>query len=351
MSLRSKPPPARMRSAERTRRSGGADMPSAQGRAALRFSTDEVRASERMARWRELFGRHIVDAQFEALPDADFSQTAVLHSWPGLSLVVATAAGFRLHRTAPLLADRNDNLVLAVNIEGAARAFQLGREAAIAPGEGVLLSCADVFCIHYATRTRYIMIATPHRSMTALVNDPEAALARTLSQEIEALRLLTSYLTSIDDSVTFADSDLRYAFTTHVQELVALATSATCEGAELARGRGVRAARLADIVAEIKASFADPAFSPRTIATKFGLTPRYIQELLSDSGSSFTDRVLELRLQKARAMLADSRHDRLRVTEIAYACGFNDISYFNRSFRRRFGASPLQYRGSDSGTD
>jgi AraC-like DNA-binding protein len=30
------------------------------------------------------------------------------------------------------------------------------------------------------------------------------------------------------------------------------------------------------------------------------------------------------------------------------ACGFNDISYFNRSFRRRFGASPLHYRGVDS---
>jgi AraC-like DNA-binding protein len=68
-----------------------------------------------------------------------------------------------------------------------------------------------------------------------------------------------------------------------------------------------------------------------------------------DTGASFTDRVLELRLQKARAMLADPRHDRLRVSEIAYACGFNDISYFNRSFRRRFGASPLQHRGGDPG--
>jgi len=334
--------------AERTRRTADADMASAQGCAALRFSTDEVLARERMTRWRELFGRHIVDAQFEALPDAHFSQTAVLRSWPGLSLVIATAVGFRLHRTAPLLADGNDNLVLAINIEGAARAFQLGREAPIASGEGVLLSCADVFSIHYATRTRYAMIAAPHRSITALVNDPEAALAWTLSQEIEALRLLTSYLASVDDSVTFADGDLCHAFTTHVQELVALVIAATRDRTELTRGRGVRAARLAEIVAEIKASFTNSAFSPRDVAAKCGLTPRYIQELLSDAGLSFTDRVLELRLQRARAMLANPRHDRLRVSDIAYASGFNDISYFNRSFRRRFGASPLQYRGGNS---
>jgi AraC-like DNA-binding protein len=34
----------------------------------------------------------------------------------------------------------------------------------------------------------------------------------------------------------------------------------------------------------------------------------------------------------------------LRVSDVAYACGFNEISYFNRCFRRRFGASPSQYR-------
>jgi AraC-like DNA-binding protein len=54
--------------------------------------------------------------------------------------------------------------------------------------------------------------------------------------------------------------------------------------------------------------------------------------------------VLELRLQKARSMLADRRCDRLRVSEIAYASGFNEVSYFNRCFRRRFGATPTHFR-------
>jgi AraC-like DNA-binding protein len=34
------------------------------------------------------------------------------------------------------------------------------------------------------------------------------------------------------------------------------------------------------------------------------------------------------------------------VSDIAYACGFSEVSYFNRCFRRRFGASPTQMRGS-----
>ena len=57
---------------------------------------------------------------------------------------------------------------------------------------------------------------------------------------------------------------------------------------------------------------------------------------------------MELRLQKARGMLSDPHHDRLKISDIAYACGFNEVSYFNRCFRRRFGATPGQFRGAGS---
>jgi AraC-like DNA-binding protein len=54
--------------------------------------------------------------------------------------------------------------------------------------------------------------------------------------------------------------------------------------------------------------------------------------------------VLELRLQRARAMLADPRYAAMRIGAVAYAAGFADISYFNRSFRRRFGLTPTAAR-------
>jgi AraC-like DNA-binding protein len=75
-----------------------------------------------------------------------------------------------------------------------------------------------------------------------------------------------------------------------------------------------------------------------------GLSSRYVNELLQETGVSFAERVMELRLQKARALLAAPPHAAMRVSDIAYACGFNEVSYFNRCFRRRFGASPTQKR-------
>jgi AraC-like DNA-binding protein len=48
-------------------------------------------------------------------------------------------------------------------------------------------------------------------------------------------------------------------------------------------------------------------------------------------------------------MLATARFDRLKVSDIAYACGFSDVSYFNRCFRRRFGCSPRELRANNAG--
>ena len=110
--------------------------------------------------------------------------------------------------------------------------------------------------------------------------------------------------------------------------------------------RGLRAARTQDVIARIAAGATDPAFSPDSLAAELGVSVRYIQDLLQETGTPFSARVLEQRLQRARVMLADARNDRMKIGEIARACGFNEVPYFNRCFRRRFGESPSGFRGS-----
>jgi AraC-like DNA-binding protein len=49
-----------------------------------------------------------------------------------------------------------------------------------------------------------------------------------------------------------------------------------------------------------------------------------------------------LRLRKAADLLAHAGER--RISDIAFDCGFNDLSYFNRCFRRRFGLTPTAAR-------
>lgn len=107
---------------------------------------------------------------------------------------------------------------------------------------------------------------------------------------------------------------------------------------------GVRAARIASILQQIEDGYTDHRFSTRTLAEKLGLSVRYVQDLLQGSGASITDRIMELRLRKAQTMLTSDAPGGLKISEVAYSCGFNELSYFHRSFRRRFGTTPGKYR-------
>ena len=56
--------------------------------------------------------------------------------------------------------------------------------------------------------------------------------------------------------------------------------------------------------------------------------------------------LLEKRLEKAAALLRDGDWRDRKIADIALAAGFNDLSHFNRSFRRRFGATPSDLRAA-----
>ena len=189
-------------------------------------------------------------------------------------------------------------------------------------------------------------ISLPRSSLPHLVTDADSLIALPFDPNQPALRLLQRYVEILLGPDGIDDDPLLAAHVeTTLLDLIALALGAGRDAADMAAMRGLRAARLQAVLTEIKAGFADPAFAAHDVARRLGLSPRYIQDLLQESGASFSERVLELRLQKARAMLASLRYRHAQISQIAYACGFNQVPYFNRCFRRRFGAAPTEYRG------
>jgi AraC-like DNA-binding protein len=100
----------------------------------------------------------------------------------------------------------------------------------------------------------------------------------------------------------------------------------------------------ARILARIDADFAEPDFSTKVLAQRLRLSSRYIQALLQDRDLSVGDRIKDLRLRKAQAMLLGDRCCALKISDVALSCGFNEMSYFHRCFRKRFGVTPAKFR-------
>ena len=59
------------------------------------------------------------------------------------------------------------------------------------------------------------------------------------------------------------------------------------------------------------------------------------------TGKTFSEYVIDLRIGQASRMLVD---DSVNVSEICYACGFNNLSNFNRLFKARKGLTPSEFK-------
>jgi AraC-like DNA-binding protein len=180
-----------------------------------------------------------------------------------------------------------------------------------------------------------------------MLSDLDASVARRLPQS-EALRLLTSYVTSLGGQALNAP-ELRQAAATHMRDLIVLAVGGTRDARVLAETRGLRATRLAAMKADILASLSDERFSVAMLAARHHVTPRYVQMLFEAEGRTFSKYVLEQRLARAYQLLSDARLVGRTISSIAFHVGFSNLSYFNRTFRLRYGMKPSELRGATGG--
>ena len=171
-----------------------------------------------------------------------------------------------------------------------------------------------------------------------------------VSPDHHAMRLLRSYLAayrSIHDAGPTAELAHRVAI--HVADLAALAIGTDRNAREPVSGPDPRTARLDAIKRWTLARLTAPGLTVVAAAAAAGLSPRSVQLLFKAEGITFTAFVLRERLALAHRRLSAPYPAKRTITEIAYDCGFGDLSDFTNSFRKTYGETPSDVRHRASG--
>jgi AraC-like DNA-binding protein len=314
----------------------------------LRFSTASLPTRERVPFWREVFGRKLIHVDIEPLANGPFEAAATLRALPGLRSLSCASSAARTRRTRELVADGDDGFALLISVSGALTASQLGRDVSLREGDAAVFLHAEPATMAHA-HFKHEGLVMARAALAPLVTNLEDMAMRPIPHSNEALRLLTSYLAIVRDDLALATPEFRHLVVTHVHDLVAMAIGATRDGVAIAEERGLRAARLATIKADVIAHVGDRELTLIAVAKRHRISPRSVQLLFEREGATFSQFVIAQRLARAHRMLVDPRHAAMTVSAIALAAGFGDLSHFNRNFRRRYGATPSDVRAASSG--
>jgi AraC-like DNA-binding protein len=92
----------------------------------------------------------------------------------------------------------------------------------------------------------------------------------------------------------------------------------------------------------ISANWSDPTLSREKLAAFFQRHPNHLSRFFHrHTQQNFRTYVNEIRLKRSLQFLGDLRYN---VTDVASLCGFTDLQYFIRCFRKRYGFTPGDYR-------
>jgi AraC-like DNA-binding protein len=309
------------------------------------FDTDGLPERDRFPAFCEGMFRHVIGADITQIGSASFRGALDVRRAGAVGIAHISVTPASISRQVKNLSNGNNAIVVQSWRRGLARLTQGEHDSRIAPGDVSIIDNARPARVRAESAAQFWSLTIPRDSIVASAQGP-ARIAGTKSINGSDFQLLFRYLEEITIE-HLADRRTAQLVGDHIIDLTAFALGRPAIGS--AREDSVREARRLAILGEIERRGSDPALSAAAVAALLGITPRYVHLLLEETGKSFTHHVLERRLNKAAVLLRDPRCCHRKITDIATEAGFNDLSYFNRAFRRYYGTTPSDIRGAARG--
>ncbi|MCY1666620.1 helix-turn-helix domain-containing protein [Rhizobium sp. SL86] len=236
-------------------------------------------------------------------------------------------------------ADQGDNLFLLLQLEGSCGVEQSGRQEQLHPGECILVDSTRPSVFYFGgSFSNHLSVHLPRQMLLS-----DRAVRISVTRKIRADDPMSIMLGALVAKMMSTSSDDNRA--PHLRELLFNTTRqafASDPGEEFFVRGDSGTGRLEVVQVLIDENLTEEYLTPQWLANRVGVSLRTLQEDLSSQGMTVTGMIKLKRLHLARARLERLRgaHHPGAIADVAYSVGFNDISYFNRSFRKLFDCSP-----------
>lgn len=243
-----------------------------------------------------------------------------------------------VRRTKAKIARMHSPMFMLMQLRvGSVRFKQQGREVRVGPGECVFIDGTEPYELECPHLTKAVALRLPGDWLRGWLAQPEQYAARLFTAGGWSSALCAAVASLEVDSC----DQLALPRDAIADPIVTLLKMAIGPEREASPQQPLLFNRL---LRTLQNRFHEPDLSPLHVAAEHGISARSVHYAFARTGTTFVERLMELRLKRGRDMLSDGHLFDLPVAEVAARCGFADPSHFARRFRKRFGQSPLEFR-------
>ena len=246
----------------------------------------------------------------------------------------------RVHRDwEDIRRDSAEHLFLIVQLEGSCGVDHIGQQNTLDVGDCILVDSTKPTTFHFGGAfSNHLSMHLPRQTMYAQ-SRADFDIARKLEgfdPMAIMLRALIAKIMSTPESDANSASLKELMFNATRQAFVSDAAMLLNPMHESA----TRRLQMVDIL--IDRHLTDANLSAKWLATRIGVSIRTLQQDFQGVGVTCTTIIRDKRLRLAKEKIEQIKDHRggRTIAEVAYSAGFNDISYFNRSFKELFDCAP-----------
>ncbi len=256
-----------------------------------------------------------------------------------LKVSEVTASAHRVERLQTHIArSTEDTCFVNLQLSGVGMTRQGSLDCITRPMELAVVSTTEPFSItHEDAFSLYSITVDRKRLPETLLREQTLSLAGSpMGREIWKLLLATARRSlSADGALKGTGATLM----PHLAGLVHLAVDLQTGQPVETVARSVRVDMVLDFIAN---NLSREGLGAAMIARAFGISTRYLHRIIEPTGASVSEHINARRLAACADALRQDQPG--KISTIAYAHGYRDLSYFNRRFRQTYGETPGQYR-------
>lgn len=309
----------------------------------VQFTTDGVPAYRRLAFWQDIVCDVYVQLDCKSELGSAFNGSVTRAPLGQATCSEVSSQQQRVYRTRSRIARSNEDFFLiALGKHGVGGVVQDGRETLIRPGEFAIYDTTRPYELQFDDAFTQVILQVPREMLQRRIAGTEALTAISFGPDRPLQKLAHDFVYQLCQSADRIEPEHAVRLSEQAVDLVAMALSERLGTQPLPSTH--RLALLHRLKAYVRTHLADPDLSLSDTAAAIGISPRYVNDLLSDEATSFQRFVLAERLAQCHRDLSSPILTHRHISEIAFAWGFNDLSHFGRVFREHYGMSPRDFR-------